>query len=128
MIELSIACTSHTLPIVAPLMEVTANQRFRYRSLIGSPIGYPKRFIDVLARQERPGGLRSTSRKNFRTTRSPCRIACKGDGLHLLGSPPRAATKRIENSVPVVFPIEGCHVEHQPRIMTESPAPVLPKS
>jgi hypothetical protein len=31
------ACTSHTLPIVAPLTEVTVKQRFRYRSLIGSP-------------------------------------------------------------------------------------------
>jgi hypothetical protein len=53
------ACTSHTLLIVAPPMEVTANQRFRYRSLIGSPISCPKRLIEVFVSQSDERLLRS---------------------------------------------------------------------
>jgi hypothetical protein len=49
--------------------------------------------------------------------------------LHLLASPARAGPKRIEYTIPTAIEIEGCNVEHQPRIMTESPTlPVLPES
>jgi hypothetical protein len=98
--------------MAARLSKVAAKQQLsRDRGLIIAPIGCPNRFVDVLARQERSGGLRFTFRKSFRASHSRSSIACKHGILHLLRSFPRAAPKRIENSVPVVFPIEGCHIE-----------------
>jgi hypothetical protein len=116
MIELSIACTSNTLPIVAPLMEVTAKQPFRHRSLIGSPI---KRLIEVLVSQRDERPLRSIHGERIRTCRNFNPTVCNSDHLHLLASPARAGPKRIEYPIPTAIEIEGCHVEHQPRIMTE---------
>jgi hypothetical protein len=49
--------------------------------------------------------------------------------LHLLALPARAGTKRIEYTIPTTIKIEGCHVEHQPRVMAEPPTlPVIPES
>jgi hypothetical protein len=110
-------------------MEVTAKQAFRHRSLIVSPIGCPKRLIEVLVSQRDERALRSNYGERLRTCRNFSPTVCNSDHLPLLASPARAGTKRIEYTIPTTIKIEGCHVEHQPQVMAEPPTlPVIPES
>ena len=65
------AYTLYAPPLAARLSEVAAKQQLsRDHSIIIAPIGCPNRFVDVLARQERPGGaaLHLLARAFTRTT------------------------------------------------------------